>query len=55
VRRVESIATNIEGEFYQLYKYPSIYSKLPISLKNEFEMSSKEFNDYNAQIKKGEI
>lgn len=55
VRRVDSIATNIDGEFYQLYKYPNLYNRLPISLKSEFEMSTKEFNDYNAQIKKGEV
>jgi len=55
IRRVDSIGTNVEGEYTLLYKYPNFYNKLSGVLKNDFELSYKEFNDYNAQIKKGEV
>ena len=53
VRRVETIATNLDGKLYELYKYPDKYNKLPLELKRELEISNKDFNDYNEQIKEG--
>ncbi|MBP5694155.1 MAG: type II/IV secretion system ATPase subunit [Bacilli bacterium] len=54
VRRVDTIGTNIDGTLYELYKYPNIYHKIPPELRNDLEISNKDFNEYNSDIKKGD-
>lgn len=52
MRFVESIGTNSKGVYLELYKYPNKYSKLPLTFKDEFELSSDEYLMYNSEIKK---
>lgn len=50
-RYVDSIISNDEGKIIELYKYPNKFSKLPISLKSEFDLDTSEFNRYNALVR----
>lgn len=47
VRYVDSISTNDNGKYVELYKYPSTFKRLPSELRTYLEMSLVEFNKFN--------
>lgn len=50
VRYVDTIATNDNGKYLEVYKYPATYRKLPTQMRPLFEMSLIEFNKFNKRF-----
>ena len=50
IRYVDSISTNDNGKYLQVYKYPSTYRKLPTEMRTLFDMSLIEFNKFNKRF-----
>lgn len=51
VRFVDSLGTNHDEQYYEIYKYPNVLNDLPKSLMPYLEMNEEEFNDFNNKLK----
>lgn len=49
-RYVDSVGTNNNGKYYELYKYPSTFKPLPSSFRMDFELTSREFTKLNKEF-----
>ena len=50
IRYLDSIGTNDEGNYVELYKHPNIFNKIPNSLREGLEMTVTEFNKFNQEF-----
>ena len=55
VRYVESLGTNVDNSYYEIYHYPDVFNKIPIFLKSDFNLSTKDWKDLINQIPKKEV